>query len=85
LLTQKLSIVIAFLIIASSISLIVIYDSNIPELVKNEQEYQQNLKEQNRELTLIEQIQKLDKFKEKCIDVRANPNSYYPEAVDACR
>ncbi len=82
---KKLCIAIAAIILLTGVSLIVIFESNIPELIKNDQEYKQNLKEQNRELSLIEQIQKLDKFKEKCIDVRANPNSYYPEAVDACR
>lgn len=67
------------------ISLVVVSGSNIPELTKNNQVYENNLQEQNRELTLLEQMPKLDVFKEKCKEVRADPNSYYPKVVDMCK
>lgn len=81
---KKLISGIALFIIVLVITLIISYGSNIP-VFQNDQEYKQNLKEQNKKLTVLEQMQKLDIFKEKCKDVRADPNSYYPEIVDICR
>jgi len=83
--SKKKILVIVFLVFIIVISLILIFASNTLELIKNNQKYEKDLKEKNRELTLVEQIQKLEKFKEKCIDIRANPNSYYTEFVDACK
>ncbi len=83
--SKKIILVIVFFVFIAGISLSAIYASNIPELIKNNQKYDKDLKEKNKELTLVEQIQKLELFKEKCKDILANPNSYYPEFVDACR
>lgn len=83
--SKKKILLIVFLVFIICISLILIYASNTLELIKNNQKYEKDLKEKNRELTLVEQIQKLEVFKEKCIEIRANPNDYYKEFVDACK
>jgi len=78
-------IIFGIIVLVIGVLLIIFYISNIPELVKNNQEYEENLKEENIELTLLEQMEKLEIFKEKCIEVRADPTSYYPEVVDMCK
>ena len=65
---------VVFFVFITGISLSVINASNISEPIKN-----------NEKLTLLEQMQELDVFKEKCKDVLVNPDSYYPEVLDACR
>lgn len=83
--SKKIIAGVLFLAFIIGISLVVVYGSNIPELIKKNQEYENNLKEQNKELTLLEQMQTLEVFKEKCKEIRADPNSYYPEVVDMCK
>jgi len=67
------------------LTLIVIFGSNIPEIIKKNQEYEQSLKEKNKPLTYQEQIQAIETLKELCLEVRSDPNSYMPEMVDKCR
>ena len=83
--SNKLRIVgLVFFILLVILTLIVIFGSNIPELIRKDLEYEQQLKEKLRELSLEEQVHAIQELNEKCIEVRASPNSYMPEMVDKC-
>ncbi len=82
---KKIIVALIFLAFIIGVLLTVVYGLIMQEPLKNNQEYEQKLQEQNKELTLLEQMGKLDVFKEKCIEVRADPNSYYPEVIDMCK
>ncbi len=83
--SKKIILVVIFFVFITCISLCVIDASNISEPIKNNQKDDKDLKEKNEKLTILEQMQKLDVFKEKCKDVLVNPDSYYSEVVNACR
>lgn len=82
---KKIIVALIFLAFIVGVLLTVVYGLITQEPLKDGSEYEQKLQEQNQELTLLEQIGKLDTFKEKCVEVRADPNSYYPEVVDMCK
>ena len=76
--SKTIIIVIGFLIFIIGTYLFIIYGTNIPELVENQ-------RQRENQPSYEEQLETKYSSLESCNDVINNPNSYYREIVDRCK